>query len=227
MIVEEPPYELVGLFACADAMRFVSAAIERGQRASCLRHLRWRALRDPRRDQVAQKPDALLGPFLAQPDLRFLLMWDHEGSGRERERPDEVEADVLARLGRRGVDASRVCAVALVPELEACFAPAWARVADVVAAARRRPRPTDQALLAKLRKFGKEHRDIEDALRVHPKDALGALLALLELRRSPALYEDLGARLPLSQIKLAPPMLRVANALQEWFGFTLADGDPA
>ena len=80
MIVDDPPYELIVLFADEDARRLVMGLIERGQERRCLRPFRWRAIRDPRRDAVVKAPDAALRPFVGRAEHRFVVLWDHSGA---------------------------------------------------------------------------------------------------------------------------------------------------
>lgn len=222
MIVEEPPYDLVALFACEDQRRLVSSLIERGQQSGCLRELRWRALRDPRRDQLCQRPEALLAPFITRAQCRLLIAWDHEGSGREREEARGVEADVVMRLSRGGVARDNVLAICFEPELESTFSVVWDRVLDLLARERGTAPPEERALVALLRRRGHPAESVAWALERKPKDLLEAAIELVGLRRSPALYEALGAELSIPRLKQDDALGRIARGLEAWFGIELA-----
>jgi hypothetical protein len=189
------------LFADADAQRFVSRLVRRGIERRCLRPFHWEAIRDPMRDaRVAQQPLAAAEPFRADPETRFLVLWDHEGSGREDRPPPEVEESVVAAFERAGVARSRVRAVAFEPEFEIVLAPAWDRVLAELASKR--------AELPKALAF--DRRD--------PKGSMKDAADEHRLRADPALYEDLASKLSLRSLKQGDALRRVGACLIEWFG---------
>jgi len=64
VIVEEPPYELLAVFADADAQAFVERLVERGQERQCLRPFRWRSRRDAMRDGLVARPVDVVSALL-------------------------------------------------------------------------------------------------------------------------------------------------------------------
>jgi len=106
MIVQEPPYDLVALFADLDMQKLSEALIERGQepRRRCVREIRWRSQRDPRRDTVWREPDRALAPFLGM-DALFLPAWDRIKkivcSERKLEPPLDEDLLEMARRSQR------------------------------------------------------------------------------------------------------------------------------
>lgn len=155
MIVQEPPYDLVALFPDLEMQKLFEAWIERGQepRRRCARALRWRSLRDPRRDTVWRQPERALQAFF-QFDCRFLIAWDHHGTGLESSEPVSVEQKVVERLTQYGVTADGVLAVALEPELERLLVPVWPKVKSLLGEERAIDPPDDQAIFRKAKPLG-------------------------------------------------------------------------
>lgn len=216
MIVDEPPYDLVALFACADQQHLLERLIERGQDSGCLRPLRWRPLRDPRRDQVCQAPERSLAPFKGSNTCRFLVTWDRAGSGREAETVEMTEADVIKRLETRGFRRENVAAISFDPEVEIAFHPSWRNVVCILAEWRHREEPSDLLLIESLGRRGISASSLDDILKTHPKEILEVLLEALQLRKSPALYEQLGRRLSIPRLKTGV-LGRIASVLEAWF----------
>jgi hypothetical protein len=220
MIVEQPPYELVALFSDSDMQKLVERLIERGQeRRNCTRSFRWRSLRDPRRDTVWREPDRDLQLFFGT-DCRFLIVWDHQGSGSETLTSEEIEARVLDRLTTFGVPEDRVLAVAFNPELEISFRRVWSRVKRVVSDRRGTDTPEDTVILDEARKhLPRLHfpENFEEAFARNPKELFEALIRLVRLRQSPALYEEIGARVSLQGFKAERALARIASAIASWF----------
>jgi len=217
MIVDAPPYDLVALFADQDAKYLFDALIERGQERGCLRPIRWRSLRDPRRDAFVQHPTESLAPFLRSPDVRFFITWDEAGSGTHVDAP-QAEADVRAELARAGVEADRILAVAFVPELEALFRPVWKRVVELLAELRERTAPAQSLILQLARELEPSvPQDFDQALALTPKEMLGGALRALQHRPSAAIYEKLGQQVSISEMKRSQAAARVAATLQQWF----------
>lgn len=189
------------LFADADAERFVCRLIERGQERGCLRRLAWKAIREPMRDaKVVRAPTSALGPYIAEHTARFIVFWDHHGSGCEQEDPTAVEESVIDLLERAGIDRSRSLAIALVPELEAVLIPVWPRVLEELAKVRGQNAP-------------KVHMDESD-----PKSSLSDALRRCQLRASPPVFADLAGVLSLRDLKNGAALGRLAQALVDWFG---------
>ncbi len=224
MIVVEPPYDLVCLFADAEAQKFCEELIERGQHSGreCMRPIRWRSLRDPRRDPVWREPETVLAPFL-RGECRFLVIWDHQGSGREAASPHELESDVLNRLRNAGVPEGQSLALSLAPELEALFVPVWSRVKQVLAKERAQEPPEDPLVLAALKSAGRPPATFEQAMNRHPKEMFEALIRVVRLRRAPHLYGRIGEEISLPQLKKHEAALRIAERLATWFPYRVPE----
>ncbi len=214
MIVDEPPYDLVVVFADADAQQFFEQVIERGQERHCLRPLRWRSLRDPRRDTLVHAPLAVLDPWLLHCD-RFLLLCDHHGSGRDELGAEELEASlertVQARLGQ----ARELVAIVLAPELEAVLVPVWERIKELLAAQRGRSAPADEEILLQVRPA--DGRPLSDLLQADPRLVLRALFDLLQLRPNARQFTAFGNHLSLPKLKVGRAVDRCTATLQRWF----------
>lgn len=197
------PPELVVLFADADAERFVSTLIERGIERGCLRPCRWEPVRDPMKDpRVAREPQVALGPYLMQPGVRYLILWDHVGSGFEEREAADVEQRVVDALKRAGVAPERVAAMAFTPELEAVFEPVWDRVLELLAHKRNHTLKSVPFQIA------------------DPKASFHEAVTEYRLRPDAALFRELAGALSVPQLKLGTGLARVADRLVAWFGAT-------
>jgi hypothetical protein len=218
MIVREPPYELVALFADLDAQRFFEQLIERGQHSGCLRPFKWRSQRDPRRDTVWRSPQAVLVP-IHRKNCRYFLSWDLAGSGAEHDGPEKTEEHAWTELERSGIPRPDVLAVCIEPELEKVLGVVWDRVKEVVASVRNQSPPDDARILAKAR-IGTSLRnvhDIEELLRRVPKEIFEGLVAAVQLRSKADLFERLGQKLSIPALKQDSTLIRIAARLAEWF----------
>ena len=219
MIVEEPPYDLIALFSDSEMKGLLEKLIERGQAGrNCTRPFRWRSLRDPRRDTVWREPDRPLSLFLKM-NCSFLIVWDHQGSGREDRDPADVEAEAVSNLVQAGVPRDRVLAVALDPEVEIAWRPVWSKVKQLVADERQIEPPSDARILAEAQRAKPRLRipdDFETALGRFPKELFEALVRLLRLRRNPPLYGKLGRAVSLRAVKREAALARIADAISTW-----------
>jgi hypothetical protein len=217
VIVQEPPYDMVALFADHDAKEFFDALIERGQERQCLARIRWRSLRDPRRDPFVQHPVRSLGPFTKSQDVRFLIVWDYDGAGMSTG-PEATEVAVLDEFQRSGVSRERVLAISMVPEVEILLAPVWQSAMTVLAAERNSAAPSPEDVLRYAHKLDElVPEDFILALERKPKELLRGALRALQLRPSAALYRKLGQELSIPSIKSADTAARIARTLQSWF----------
>ncbi|HEV7669355.1 MAG TPA: hypothetical protein VGS22_12590 [Thermoanaerobaculia bacterium] len=221
MIVDDASCELVALFADLDAQKLFERLVERGQESArqCVRTFRWRSVRDPRRDPVWSDPVAALRPFLAL-DIRYLIVWDHRGSGAEKLSTAESEARVFERLEQAGVQRDRVLPIALAPELESAFVPVWDRVKQSLASRRKRPVPNDREILQAARRRNPLPDDFDSALAAAPKEVVAGLFDVLQLRRSAVLYEGLGDEISLPRMKTHLALTRIAETLATWFPYS-------
>lgn len=196
--------DLVVVFADEDARRAVQAMITRGV-GRCLSPFDARYLRHTGRDaRVAQQPiDFLRESAALHATSRYLVLWDHHGSGRERQAPSDVEADVCRMLVGAGIAEANVAAIAFVPELEVVLAPVWERTLTLLAAGGS-PNPAGPV------PFDREHpreKSWIPAVRA-TKQRLGAE----HFRRVAA-----GLSLPALKSEPASPLHRISQALQTWF----------
>lgn len=218
MIVAEPPCDLLVVFADSDAQRFCEQLIERGQERRCIRPLRWRSLRDPLRDTLVHDPRSAIEAHLSGCE-RFLLVFDHRGSGREDLEPPALEAAVEAELRQRLSPSQQAIACAFSPMLEELLVPTWERAKDLLAAKRGRAAPGDAEVLARLPRVpgGRPPEVLADALAERPKALLDALLEILQLRHHAALFAELGGQLSAPKLKQRRSLDRLMGRLQQWF----------
>ena len=218
MIVRDPPYDLVALFADLDAQRFFEQLIERGQQSGCLRTFRWLSLRDPRRDTVWRSPQSALAP-LHREGCRLFLSWDLAGSGAEDDGPYKTEEHARNELERSDIPPDDVLTACFEPELEKVLGVVWDRVKEVVASVRGQSPPDDARILAKARIGASSASTIgmQEALRRKPKEVFEGLVAAVQLRSKADLFETLGRSLSIPALKRDSSLFKVASQLSGWF----------
>ena len=211
MIVDDPPYELIVLFADEDARRLVMGLIERGQERRCLRPFRWRAIRDPRRDAVVKAPDAALRPFVGRAEHRFVVLWDHSGCGRDAEPSEAVEKDVEAIAGPGGRPGRSRRGHRLHAGARGRPGPSVStRVVEVLSERRGVQCPPDAQWLAAL---GPE--PLSEQLASKPKEVFDTLLRFLNLRHSAEVFEWLAMKTSIPVLKSGHAIGRISDALQQ------------
>lgn len=163
----------------------------------------------PRRDPgCVAGADDFLRPF---GDLyhRALVLFDHEGCGREAVPAETLANEVRERLEKAGWP-DRAEVVIVAPELEA-----WAWTDSPHVARSLGWTAGTPALRAWLVEHGYWQRDA--AKPRQPKAALEAALHQVRKPRSSAIYGDLARSVSL-QGHTEPAFLRLTQALQRWFG---------
>lgn len=222
MIVEDAPYDLVVVFADADAKMLIEQLIEKAQVAGLIRPIRWRSMRDARRDAFRSDPVSTVSPFRSEPNCKFVFLWDHQGSGREMVAANISEREVIQRLVQAGFQKTDCLAVAFDPELECLLVPVWDRVKQIVASIRQRLPPSDETIYADARRKAKHDRVVfaesfNEALRTNPKELMEALIHELALRWSPSIFQQIGREVSLSRVLTGPDAARIFHSLSQWF----------
>lgn len=137
-----------------------------------------------------------------------LLMFDHEGSGRESVAPAELQEDLNAEFARSVWD-DRAKAIVLLPELEAWVWSDSPKVDEVAGWRNRSP-----GMRSWLVEEG--WMETENAKPDRPKEAFGAALKEANVPRSASLYEQIASQVSLRRCQDAS-FLRFRAALQAWF----------
>ncbi len=148
-----------------------------------------------------------LPPFTRVYD-HALVMFDHEGSGCEAERPAALAGQVRQRLWRNGWS-QRADVVVLAPELEVWVWSGSPHVETCLGWAGHQP-----PLRTWLEDSG--HWPADDPKPPHPKEALEAALYLVRKPRSSAIYAQLAQRVSLSG-HTEPAFLDFVRTLRQWF----------
>lgn len=109
--------DLVVLAPGKDERETFDALLSSRWKSLGIRQIRYQILVHPRRDSgcLREAPE-VLEPFVARAN-RALVVFDHEGSGREADPPDQVADSLRARLARAGWG-ERAEVLVLQPELE-------------------------------------------------------------------------------------------------------------
>ena len=137
-----------------------------------------------------------------------LLMFDHEGSGRESITPTELQEDINADF-TRSVWGNRAEVIVLSPELEAWI---WSDSPKVDAVAGWRNRSPG------MRPWLVEEgwMETENSKPDRPKEAFDAALKNANVPRSASLYEQIASKVSLRRCQDAS-FLRFKTVLKTWF----------
>ena len=137
-----------------------------------------------------------------------LLVFDHEGSGREQTAPGELRDSLNADFSR-SVWGDRARAIVLSPELETWVWSDSPHVDDVAGWRGRRPTLRGWLVDRGWLREGELRPD-------RPKEAFQAALRKARRPRSSSLYRQLAERVSLAQC-IDPAFLEFTEALSEWF----------
>ncbi len=200
--------DLVALVADKNMEATIVGLLERPQ-ALGIRPITYDVFVHPRRDPgCVTEADDFLRPF-SRVYRYALVLFDHEGCGREQIPPGQLADEMKTCLEKAGW-AARAEAVVLAPELEV-----WAWT-DSPHAARclgwedRLPPLRDW--LAKTERW-----PIDDPKPRQPKAAFEAALREVHKPRSSAIYGELARSVSLKG-HTEPAFLRLTATLQRWFG---------
>jgi len=210
--------DLLAVFADEDAKVFFAELVRRGIERKCLAPFTWDAMRDPRRDSFVRNPLSTIRSKM-EGFKKFLLIWDHEGSGFDD--PKEAEEGVFEVLEKYEIDRERVGVAALVPELEIAIVPVWEKVKSSLAKKRKTVSPSDDEIHAELRHRIKralwETSSIFDLLQTNPKECLQALVHVLDLRFSHTIFQTIGEQVSIREMKQSPQVHSLIKRLERWF----------
>ena len=137
-----------------------------------------------------------------------LLIFDHEGSGRESTEPEELQGMLNQQFAGSGWD-DRARAVVLVPELEAWVWNESPHVDEVAGWSDRHPGLRRWLTGEGWLREGEVKPD-------RPKEAFQAALREAGTPRSASLYEQLASRVSLRQCT-DPAFLELRDLLRNWF----------
>jgi len=137
-----------------------------------------------------------------------LVMFDHEGCGREGEQADRVADGLKGRLQRSGWS-DRAEVVVLAPELDVWVWTPSPHVDSCLGWTGRQPPLRDWLVENGFWSAGAEKPD-------RPKEAMEAALRHVGRPRSSAIYLELAERVSL-QGHNDPAFMRLTRALQRWF----------
>ena len=137
-----------------------------------------------------------------------LLIFDHEGSGKETTTPQELQKSLNAEFVS-STWGNRARAIVLVPELEAWIRSNSPHIADVVGWKNRKPRLrpwlTEQGWL--------QEGEVKPA---RPKEAFEAALRKVRKPRSASLYQQIAERVSLHQCT-DTAFIELKSILNNWF----------
>ncbi len=149
----------------------------------------------------------LLGEYVREFD-HAILMFDHEGSGRERESPEKIEASLDAEFQRSAWDA-RARAIVVAPELEVWLWGGSPHVDDVIGWGGRTPSLRDW-----LAEEGWWSQDAPKPRR--PKEAFQAALRETRTKAHPRIMQEIASRASYRRCSYRA-FLRLGDTLRTWF----------
>jgi hypothetical protein len=202
----DAPKPLIILTADKDAQFAIKELVHRRPDLG-IRSIEADVVAHPHHDSgVFKRAHDFLRPFLKW--QRALVVFDHDGSGREDEPREAVEEAVEQRLNANGWE-GRCRAVVMHPELESCV---WDgsyqvnRILDWPGGVRDLERWMEKRDFAAAR-HGKPGR---------PKEAFLAALAHRRIQRSSAIYRDLARAYMFTECR-DPAFRKLLVTLQAWF----------
>lgn len=138
-----------------------------------------------------------------------LVVFDHEGCGRERTKREKLEANIEHTLQVNGWR-DNCAAIIICPELEAWV---WGntRIVDEVLGWHQRRPPLRRWLQSKTAYWTKGLPKPD-----RPKEAMESALFEARKQKSPSLYEDLAARVPIDRCE-DPSFRKLKRVLNNWF----------
>jgi hypothetical protein len=162
----------------------------------------------PRRDPgCANEAHQFLQPFTSG-YRNALVVFDHEGSGREQLAPAELAGQLTQKLSEAGWQ-DRARAIVIAPELEVWVWSPSPHVAECIRWSG--DRPDLRSWLADTGRWQEGK-----AKPTHPKEALEATLREIRRPRSSALYADLATRVSLRGHN-EPAFVALTAALRSWY----------
>ncbi len=207
-----PARNLVVLVADGDLALAIEGLLEARPAALGIRRVTYDVFRHLNRDPgcLLESQD-FLRRFSRDYD-RALVVFDHEGSGREGVARETLEAEVESRLAANGWR-GRSAAVVVTPELEVW---AWAEAPELEQVVRWRSKGGESLRRWLLRESFLEGREVKPA---RPKEAFEAALRLGRRPRSAAIYRELAERVPLEGC-VDPAFAKLKTVLWDWFRAT-------
>jgi hypothetical protein len=160
---------------------------------------------------VREGPEIARGMVSKSEYSRLILVWDHQGSGRESQSPERVATAIQERL--EGVTwASKSAAIVLVPELEEWL---WHCPAAIAKHLRVSEPELDELIAQCAPRLAKPPNQCR--LEV-PKELFEAVLYHRERRRPlPEDFEIIGKTARLSQWQSSHTFATLTRVLQAWF----------
>lgn len=153
---------------------------------------------------VLKGADAFLRPFARQYSYA-LVLFDHEGCGREGEEPALLKEELKRRIQAGGWE-NRCEVIVLMPELEAWVWASSPVVPNVLGT-------DDNSLREVLGKFGTNRLGKPN----RPKEAMEEVLRRSRIPRSSSLYAELARRVGVNSCR-DPVFIGLRETLRRWFG---------
>ncbi len=203
----ESEKNLVVLVPDIDIENCVMSLLDRFLLLENLAPYNYKIIRHPMRDPgCLVDPEAYLRSYLKTHDFA-LVIFDHDGCGKEKETREKLEAKVTALIGRNGWEGRSACVV-IDPEIENWI---WAnsqKMAELVGWKSNED----------LRKHLEENNFLPKGKDKppKPKEALKFALKGTNIRISPALYQSITSAVPFKSCT-SPSFLKFKSTITTWF----------
>jgi hypothetical protein len=208
-MISAPPLDLVVLLPGADEQEAIRVLLSERTQSLGIRPIQYRLLKHPQRDPGCFRgaPEILRG-YLQE--CRYaLVLFDHEGSGQEQLRSDQLADDLLRRLESAGWR-DRAAVLVIVPEFEVWV---WSDSpeVDVALSWQDRNPPLRRWLQEKGLWLANDPKPTD------PKRAVEESLKAVYRPRSSSVYAAAAQRVSLHRCT-DRSFLRLKQTLQAWFG---------
>lgn len=207
MKIESLPRDLVVLAADRNMDAAMNGLLNRPA-ALDIRPISFEIHTHPQRDPgCLRRADAFLRPFTNRSSFA-LVVFDHSGCGKEKESPENLEAELHLKLSRAGWP-DRAAVIVISPELENWIFSPSPQVDTAMGWARRTPGLRtwlkDKGLMIPGRTKPPD-----------PKRAMEAALRHVRMPRSSSIYENLAGRVSFSGCT-DRAFLKFQAVLKQWF----------
>lgn len=204
----ETKKDLIVLVADLDAEQAIKHILERHHSLG-IRTISFDVIRHPDRDPgCCQDSHNLLRTQLNR--YKFaLVIFDHHGSGRDKDDIDDIQNDIEKKLSRNGWLDENVCVIVLDPELEIWV---WATSKEVDQCLGWTGKNPDLRTWLKNKKLLQE----DQTKPQNPKEAMIDALKVTRKRHNAVIFASLASRISLNKCT-DKGFLRLKTTLRQWF----------
>jgi len=206
-MIPTSPRDIVILVADKNIEAAVGGLLSRTE-SLCIRTVDAEILRHPQKDSGCCNEGVELLSSFANQFHHALLMFDHEGSGRDQDTFLDIENDIEQRLSQSGWN-DRAKTIVIDPELEIWVWTNSPHLKDCFGW-------SDQTTPLMQWLLDRGYLNPGELKPKHPKEALEAVLRTSRTPRSSAIYRQLAERVSLRRCQ-DRAFLKFKDVMQQWF----------